>query len=142
MHTTTTSTTTTPTTPTTTRKTTTKSTTAKRTTTKSTTVWTPPTTSNLVTAAASDPHKNTATIVGVVAGVFILIALIAVSVVTVRRRNIQMPGLDTVRGLINPAYKRDDTGMVNINTQIKNILFLSISFKVSLRELSSRDPSA
>merc|ERR1711973_81076 len=104
--------------------TTTKKTTTSKTTSSSTTTWHPPitTTTNLVTAEASDPHRNSAMIIGITFGVILAIIIIAVSIVTVRKRNLKVPGLEAVRGLINPGYnRRDDGGMV------------------SLKELSSRE---
>ena len=111
---------------TTTTKRTTQSETTKTThhehTTKTTTRWQPPqTTTVLATAAPSDPDKSSATVIGVTVGVILVCILIAVSIVTIRKRNIKIPGMDAVRGLINPGYNRFDTGMV------------------SLKELSSRD---
>ena len=93
-------------------------TTSTKTTSKHTTRTTTPhrpvtTTTNYVTAAPNDPHKNSATAIGVAVGVIIVMIVIAVSIVTVRRRNIQIPGVEAVRGLINPGYNRlDNTGMV------------------------------
>ena len=94
---------------------TTKKTTTSRTTARQTT-----TTSVIATAAPGDPHKSTATVVGVVFGVLLVLIIIAASIYTVRRRNIKVPGLETVRGLINPGYQRmGDPGMV---TNIHNII--------------------
>ena len=94
---------------------TTKQTTTSRTTARQTT-----TTSVIATAAPGDPHKSTATVVGVVFGVLLVLIIIAASIYTVRRRNIKVPGLETVRGLINPGYQRmGDPGMV---TNIHNII--------------------
>ena len=46
----------------------------------------------------------------------VLLAIVAVSVVTVKKRNIKIPGLDAVRGLVNPGYSKfDDGGMVNVS---------------------------
>merc|ERR1712066_948272 len=96
---------------------TTKPTTTKSTTKRTTTDWRPETTSTelIATPSPQDGHSQTALIVGVVIGVIVLLAIIVVSVVTVKRRNIKIPGIDAVRGLINPGYSRfDDGGMVSL----------------------------
>ena len=93
-------------------KTTTKFTT--RTSSKPTsTDWRPETTATtdlIATAAPQDGHSQTALIVGLVMGVLVLVAIIAVSLVTVKKRNIKIPGIDAVRGLINPGYSKFDDG--------------------------------
>ena len=95
-----------------TTKTTTKFTT--RTSSKPTsTDWRPETTATtdlIATAAPQDGHSQTALIVGLVMGVLVLVAIIAVSLVTVKKRNIKIPGIDAVRGLINPGYSKFDDG--------------------------------
>ena len=102
-----------PTTSTSTQPTTSEKTTAKQTTTPRTTARQTTTTSELATAAPGDPHKTSATVIGAVCGVLLVLLLIAASIYTVRRRNIKVPGLEAVRGLINPSYQRmDDAGMV------------------------------
>ena len=51
--------------------------------------------------------------IGAVCGVLLVLLIIAASIYTVRRRNIKVPGLEAVRGLINPSYQRmNDAGMV------------------------------
>ena len=101
-------------------KPTTSTSTTKQTTTSRTTARQTTTTSVIATAAPGDPHKSTATVVGVVFGVLLVLIIIAASIYTVRRRNIKVPGLETVRGLINPGYQRmADPGMV---TNIHNII--------------------
>merc|ERR1712066_139959 len=100
-----------------TTKSTTKPTTTKLTTKRTTTDWRPETTSTelIATPSPQDGHSQTALIVGAVIGVIVLLAIIVVSVVTVKRRNIKIPGIDAVRGLINPGYSRfDDGGMVSL----------------------------
>ena len=77
-----------------------------------------------------DSHSQTALIVGVVAGVVLLLALLAVSVVTVKKRNIKLPTIASVRGLINPGYSRfDDGGMVSRVGQ-QNIFSNRVCFNV------------
>ena len=52
-------------------------------------------------------------------GVLVVLVLVVVSVVTVRRRNIKLPTIASVRGLINPGYSRmDDGGMVGHDRNI------------------------
>ena len=83
------------------------------------TQWRPETTTTsdlIATPAPEDPHSHTALTVGLVVGVLVLLAIVAVSVVTVKKRNIKIPGLDAVRGLVNPGYSKfDDGGMVNVS---------------------------
>ena len=75
-------------------------------------------------------------------GVLVLLPIVAVSVVTVKKRNIKIPGLDAVRGLVNPGYSKfDDGGMVNISFMIlTNIEYFLL--QVSLKELSSKENDA
>ena len=69
-----------------------------------------------MTAPNADPHKNTASILGAVFGVLLVLIVLGVSIYTVRKRNIKVPGLETVRGLMNPGYQKmdKDIGMVII----------------------------
>ena len=92
------------------------STTRKTTSTRTTIRWTT-TTEQLVTAPNADPHKNTASILGAVFGVLLVLIILGVSIYTVRKRNIKVPGLETVRGLMNPGYQKmdKDIGMVIID---------------------------
>ena len=71
----------------------------------------------------------------------LLLALVVVSVITVKKRNIKLPTIASVRGLINPGYSRfDDGGMVRQKYFQQLILtgFYSY-FQVSLKKLSSRE---
>ena len=71
-----------------------------------------------------------------------LLAIIAVSVVTVKKRNIKIPGIDTVRGLINPGYSRFDDGAMVRSVNARMQSFNGSHFQVSLKELSSREKDA
>ena len=46
-----------------------------------------------------------------------VLIILGVSIYTVRKRNIKVPGLETVRGLMNPGYQKmdKDIGMVIID---------------------------
>jgi len=104
-----------------TKTSTSKRTTSTKRTTKTTTKYVPPTTQE-VTSPPSNPNKHTATIVGVVFGVLILLCLVAAVGFTLYRRNVQIPGLSAIQGFLNPNYNRLDNSGV-----------------VSLKELSSRE---
>ena len=99
----------------------------KTTSTRTTIRWTT-TTEQLVTAPNADPHKNTASILGAVFGVLLVLIILGVSIYTVRKRNIKVPGLETVRGLMNPGYQKmdKDIGMVIIDLRDYTCLNLFI----------------
>ena len=67
------------------------------------------------------------TVLGVLAGVVLAAVLLLVSVVTVRRRNIQLPGLpDSVRSVLTPGYTRmEDVGMVGVNYLVIAVTYIS-----------------
>ena len=56
-----------------------------------------------------------------------VLIVLGVSIYTVRKRNIKVPGLETVRGLMNPGYQKmdKDIGMVDNNTIILRVYHLS-----------------
>ena len=120
-------------TPTSTKSTSTSTKPTKPSTTRTTSDWVPPGTTttqtdDIATAVPGDSHSETALIVGLVVGVVVLLALVAVSVITVRKRNIKLPTVASVRGLINPGYsKLDDGGMVGLKYFQQRIFMFLLS---------------
>merc|ERR1711915_1120565 len=72
-------------------------------------------TTELATSAPSNPHKHTATIAGVVVGVLLVIAIVAAVIITLYKRNIELPGIRALQSVFNPNYTRmENSGMVSL----------------------------